>query len=35
MRSFAVPSRELGAYLTALAMFDIVVIVVRLWWWDP
>jgi hypothetical protein len=35
MRSFAAPSPELGAYLTALAVFNFVAIVVRLWWWDP
>jgi hypothetical protein len=35
MRSFAAPSPELRAYLAALAAFDIVAIVVRLWWWHP
>jgi hypothetical protein len=35
MRSFAAPSPELRSYLTALAVFDIVAIVVRLWWWHP
>jgi hypothetical protein len=35
MRSYAAPSLELPAYLTALAVFDIVIIVVRLWWWNP
>jgi hypothetical protein len=35
MRSFASPSPELRDYLTTLALFDIVAIVVRLWWWHP
>jgi hypothetical protein len=35
MRSFAAPSPELRSYLTALAVFDVVAIVVRLWWWHP
>jgi hypothetical protein len=35
MRSFAAPSPELLAYLTALVVCDIVAIVVRLWWWHP
>ena len=35
MRSFASPSPELGDYLAALVVFDIVAVVVRLWWWHP
>ena len=35
MRSFTAPSPDLNAYLTALAVFDVVAIMVRLWWWDP
>jgi hypothetical protein len=31
MRSFASPSPELGDYLAALVVFDIVAVVVRLW----
>jgi hypothetical protein len=35
MRSFVGPSPELPAYLSALAVFDAVVIVLHLWWWHP